>query len=159
MIALSIAMINGFKMTSSPRDIAHWRPKRSNALGRRSQFACLLFVVSLLSTLVSLTMLAKIVTYTPIPVSSAVQYGSHVGRRVVFKERQQIDLQTNVSQAPGYLEIALPNNVFIWSEEPAGIFISVTASYPVPLRSPPARNMLIEPNSLGRFECRPIEAA
>src|SRR5690242_3979330 len=103
----------------------------------RQQTICRLSAFLLVFTLSTLTTIAKIVTYTPITVSSSVQYESQGGRRVIPKERSRIDAKKLVAQSPVPVEPQRPLVKFVSSKEPEISPVAICFLSPSPLRSPP----------------------
>jgi hypothetical protein len=96
-----------------------------------------LSILFLICALSSLTTLAKIVTYTPIPVPSAIQYQSRGGRRVIPQQRQQIERKIIVVQSSFRSDAPRSVTQFAISEAPETNPSAKSFAAALPLRSPP----------------------
>ncbi len=116
-----------------------WKMEEPNRAVRREK-GLLLYVGALLLLfgIVSLTTLAKIVTYTPYPCSRSVQYASQSGRRAVPNFRRVGDKKAVLAESAARARLARPNAGISCREfqEPLPSFAPTPGV--IPLRSPPS---------------------
>ena len=120
--------------------------KQNRVAMRESGFRHPVAAFILIFPFVSLTTLSKIVTYTPYPCPSSVQYASECGRRVIPKFRRLADKKAVFAELAARVLVAryeaLPNYFkrLTYLEDPElapNFLLSIISSAVTPLRSPP----------------------
>ena len=109
----------------------------NKTLRRRNGLAIQLSALFLLVALGSLTTLAKIVTYTPIPCSSAVQYSSNTGRRAIENHRRISNVREVLAQSASRIQEEISDARLAYHEDPELILFFKFSPGIRLLRSPP----------------------